>query len=103
MVQFVDDGFEMRQTTGAVFVDPTAVEDTVNHRSLSLKLCIVLKDRALGETSRRLLDYHRFYVDINVVKSKRCPRKNGLPQGSVLAPLLFDTQMKTQPFEMLAE
>ena len=36
LTQFIEDGYEKGLVTGAVFVDPSAAYDTVNHRSLPL-------------------------------------------------------------------
>ena len=75
--------------TGAVFVDLTAAYDTVNHRALKLKVATMLKNSTLVKMIGSLLSNRMFYVEIDGKRSRWRTQKNGLPQGSVLAPLLF--------------
>ena len=38
----------------------------------------------------------RFYIELNGKKSRWCNQKNGLPEGSVLSPVLFNVYTKDQ-------
>ena len=71
--------------------------DTVNHIILSRIFFEITQDARLTELIQNMLSNRRFYVDL-VGKRSRWPRqKNVLPQGSVLAPLLFNIYTNDQP------
>ena len=76
---------------GAVFVDLTAAYDTVWHRGLTCKLLRLLPDKHMVQMIMELIRNRSFTLSIGDSKRSRlrCLR-NGLPQGSVLAPLLFN-------------
>jgi len=74
--------------TGAVFVYLTAAYDTVNHRRLLTKVLDMAKDPLL--TKFLGIYYLRFFVEFNMKKSRLRLQRNGLPQGSVFAPLLYN-------------
>ena len=97
LTQFIEDGYETKQITGAVFVDLSAAYDTVNHRSLLLKIARMTKSRHLVNVIASLLQNRRFYVEMDGKRSRWRIQKNGLPQGSVLAPLLFNIYTNDQP------
>ena len=90
LTQYIEDGFKQGQLTGTVFVDLTAAYVTVNHRGLLLKVSKMLKNRMIAEVIRSLIENRKFYVEMDGTKSRWQMQKNGLLQGSVLAPLLFN-------------
>ena len=55
LTQYIEDGFETKQITGAVFVDLTAAYDTVNHRILLLKIAKVIKNKRIVRIIESLL------------------------------------------------
>ena len=75
----------------------TAAYDTVNHRLLLNKVAKVVRNSKLVKIIHSLLANRRFYVEMDGRKSRWRTQKNGLPQGSVLAPTLFNIYTNDQP------
>ena len=89
--QNIEDSFEAKKKTGAVFVDLTAVYDTVWHHSLTCKLLRLLPDKHMFRMITELVRNRSFTLTTGDSKQSRLRRlENGVPQGSVLAPLLFN-------------
>ena len=89
LTQLIEDGYEEGVITGAAFVDLSAAYDTVNHRILTRKFFEITQEVRLAELIQNMLSNRRFYVDLVGKCSIWRRQKNGLPQGSVHAPLLF--------------
>ncbi|NEO82313.1 reverse transcriptase domain-containing protein [Moorena sp. SIO4G3] len=97
LTQFIEDGYENKLITGAVFVDLTAAYDTVNHRALLLKVAQTVKNTSVVRIIESLLVNRRFFVEMDGKRSRWRRQNNGLPQGSVLAPMLFNIYTNDQP------
>ena len=92
LTQNIEDSFEAKKKNGAVFVDLTAAYDTVWHRGLTCKLLRLLPDKHMVRMIMELVRNRSFTLtSTGESKQSRLRRlKNGIPQGSVLAPLLFN-------------
>ena len=90
LIQHIEDGFETGKSPAIVLVDLSAAYDTVNHRRLLDKVYNMTRDYRLMCMIRTLLENRRFFVELGGKRSRWRSQRNGLPQGSVLAPLLFN-------------
>ena len=74
-----------------MFVDLTAAYDTVWHRGLTCKLLRLLPDRHMVHMIMEMVGNRSFTLTTRNGERSRLRRlKNGVPQRSVLAPLLFN-------------
>ena len=93
---FNKNGFQQNLKTGAVFLDLTAAYDTVWHTGLLYKLSksmLYWFTRLVG----LLLRDQRFRVHMGNDTSAWRSQRNGLPQGSFLAPVLFNLYSNDLP------
>ena len=91
LTQNIADCFEAKKKAGAVFIDLTAAYDTVWHRGLTCKLLRLLPDKHMVKMIMELVRNQSFTLTTGDSKQSRLRRlKNGVPQESVLAPLLFN-------------
>ena len=90
-VVLIEDSFEAKKKAGAVFVDLTAAYYNVWHRGLTCKLLSFFQDKYMVRMIMELVRNRRFTLSTCDSKQSRLRRlKNGVPQGSVLAPILFN-------------
>ena len=82
--------------TGAVFVALSAAYDTVSHRILMTKIYQMTDDKAMTTLLGTLLKNRMFFMSLNQEKSRWRQHRNSLPQGSVLAPLLYNIYTNDQ-------
>ena len=91
LTQNIKDFFEAKKKAGALFVNLTAAYDTVWHRGLTCKLLRLLSDNHMVRMFMKLIQNRSFTLTTGDSKQSRLRRlKNSVPQGSVLALLLFN-------------
>ena len=91
LTQNIEDSFDAKKTTGAVFINLTAAYDTVWHHGLTCKLQRLLPDKHMVKTIIMLGRNRSFTLTNGYNMQSRLRRlENGVPQGSALAPLLFN-------------
>ena len=80
---------ESGQEARIVQIDFSAAFDTVNHRGILYKLCCVGIGGSVLSLLRQFLSNRSQYVRVDSCRSKLVNVVSGVPQGSVLGPLLF--------------
>ena len=93
LTEDIETAFENRKKCGAVNVDLSAAYDTVWHRGLALKMLQLIPNKHMVQFIRELITNRSFKLYVGKYSSKTYTIKNGVPQCSVLAPMLFNTCM----------
>jgi Reverse transcriptase (RNA-dependent DNA polymerase) len=91
-----EEGFQYKLKTGAVFVDLTAAYDTVWREGLLLKFGQTILCSKLFALMNNMLS-NRFFRVFLGDQCSRWRRLNNRPQGSVLAPILFNLYFSDIP------
>jgi hypothetical protein len=89
VTEYVSVGFERKHVTGIVFLDVAKAFDTVWHDGLVFKLRESNVPLAMTQLIQSFLEKRSFRAKINDTLSEPHPIEAGVPQGSVLSPLLY--------------
>lgn len=87
---FIKENLENKQSVGLVTLDIEAAFDTVWHEGLVYKLITIDGPLYLIHIIKNFLKQRSFYIDINSAHSTQRHILAGVPQGSVLGPILFN-------------
>ena len=98
LTQQIEDGYQRVMITGAAFVKLSTAYDTVNHRILIQKLFNITHDSQSCKVLQNMVSNRIFHVEINNECCRWRQYKNGLRQGSVLSPILFNIYNNDQSF-----
>ena len=91
LTTYVENSYQRRDKRRVVFLDLNAAYDTVWHNVLVVKLYKVLPCWAVSVIEQR------FRVHMGDINRSWRTQNNGLPQGSVLAPTLFNLYISDLP------
>lgn len=88
--EFILKNFEENLLTLGVFIDFSKAFDCINHNLLLRKLPQYGIRGVAHDLIKSYLNHRSQYVEINGISSQLKPIKIGVPQGSILGPLLFN-------------
>ena len=97
LTSYIESGFQKKLKTGTVLIDLSAAYDTIWQAGLMMKLSKAIKCRTTIKLIASLISQRNFRVFLGNQVSRKRMLKNGLPQGSVLAPSFFNVYISDLP------
>lgn len=97
LTTYIEHGFQENKKTAVAFIDLSAAYDTVWRTGLLTKFLEVIPCRTLYRLLNEMISNRRFTVSLGGKESRLRTLNNGLPQGSVLAPILFNLYTSDLP------
>lgn len=97
LTSHLEKGFNDKLKSGAAFIDFSAAYDTVWKNRLLWKVAKIIPCPVLLRHNEMTLGNRNFRVFLEGQKSKTRVLNNSLPQGSVLAPILFNVYVHDMP------
>jgi retron-type reverse transcriptase len=89
VTEFISQGINQKESTGAIFLDVAKAFDTVWHDGLVYKLHTAGVSLAIVKLLNSFLEDRKFHAKIGNVLSTVREIEAGVPQGSVLSPTLY--------------
>ena len=97
LIDKVQNGFEKRLMTGMIFIDLQKAFDTIDHSILSVKMHHLRFSESAISWFKSYLTDRLFSVSVGNEFSSPDKLSCGVPQGSVLGPLLFLLYVSDMP------
>lgn len=97
VTDYITEGFNRRQATGALFLDVSKAFDKVWHDGLIYKLLILGAPKSLVEIIKSYLTDRQLQIKLEDCRSRPKPITAGVPQGSLLSPLLYNIYTQDMP------
>ena len=89
LIDHISNNLDNSKVPFSIFLDLSKALDTLDHTILTQKLKHYGNKGCALKLFKNNLSNRKQYVELNNVKSEMCKIKRGVPQGSILGPLLF--------------